>query len=117
MAVTILTDSSNLLNRPISRARSSFAVPAARLDFVQALLAAMRRIPGVYDERDAQQNEDMGTYNRFMGPAPRTEIVSLCFCVRWLPGAILMGKQQPYRKTGVNIYALSTYFIYSEKTQ
>ncbi len=86
----MLTDSSNLLNRPISRARSSFAVPAARLDFVQALLAVMRRIPGVYGERDAQQNENMGTYNRFMGPAPRTEIVSLCFCVRWLPGAILI---------------------------
>ncbi len=45
MAATILTDSSNLLNRLVSRARSSFAVPAARLDFVQALLAAMRLSP------------------------------------------------------------------------
>lgn len=111
MAGTILTDSSNLLNRSFFRARFSIAAPAQRVDFVQVLLAVFCRIPGICGERIFKGSKRLVKYNRFVGPTPVMSWTRSC--VRWLLGDLLIWNQQPYRNTGVNIYALSTCFTYS----
>ena len=86
MAGTILTDSSNLLNRSVSRARFPIAASAQRLNNAKDLLAAMRRIPGVCGERMFRGLKRLVNYNRFVGPAPQSRdcfSLFLCALVAW----------------------------------